>query len=81
MSKFNEKGTIDLLKRLVETPSPFGFTEKVMQVITEELSSIGVPYERTNKGAVIATLKRERRFSASFVDGAYRYTWCDGERN
>ncbi|WP_342512851.1 M42 family metallopeptidase [Sporosarcina sp. FSL K6-1522] len=66
---FDGKRTIDLLKRLVETPSPSGFTAKVMALIAEELDEIGVPYMKTNKGAVIATIagadtKRHRLLTA-----------------
>lgn len=56
---FDEKGIVDLLKRLVETPSPSGYTEKVMKLIEKELDDIGVTYKKTNKGAVIATIEGE----------------------
>ena len=52
----DEKRTIQLLKKLVETPSPSGFTGQVMKLISEELSDIGVNYKKTNKGAIIATI-------------------------
>ncbi|MER2089319.1 MAG: M42 family metallopeptidase [Sporosarcina sp.] len=54
---FDEKQTIGLLKKLVETPSPSGYTEKVMKLIAEELDDISVPYKKTNKGAIIATIE------------------------
>ncbi|MEZ7171214.1 M42 family metallopeptidase [Sporosarcina sp. OR05] len=57
MKRFNEKRTVKLLEKLVKTPSPSGFTDKVMQVIREELTSIKVPFVQTNKGAIIATVK------------------------
>lgn len=57
MKQFNEKRTVTLLEKLVKTPSPSGFTDKVMQVIREELTSIRVPFVQTNKGAIIATVK------------------------
>lgn len=57
MYQFNEERTTGLLKKLVETPSPSGFTEKVMKVISNEFEDIGVPYKKTNKGAIIATVK------------------------
>lgn len=57
MYQFNDERTTGLLKRLVETPSPSGFTEKVMKVISNEFEDIGVPYKKTNKGAIIATVK------------------------
>ncbi|MBB4824126.1 putative aminopeptidase FrvX [Sporosarcina luteola] len=54
---FDEKHVLDLLKRLVETPSPSGFTNEVMAVIAAEFEKMGVPFKKTNKGAVIATLE------------------------
>lgn len=57
MYQFNEERTTVLLKKLVETPSPSGYTEQVMKVIREEFEDIGVPYKMTNKGAIIATVK------------------------
>lgn len=57
MKQFNEKRTVTLLEKLVKTPSPSGFTDKVMQVIREELKSIKVHFVQTNKGAIIATVK------------------------
>ncbi|CAM3096572.1 M42 family metallopeptidase [Filibacter tadaridae] len=54
---FHEKRTIDLLKRLVETPSPSGYTDKVMKLITKELGEMAVTHKTTNKGAVIATIE------------------------
>ena len=54
---FDEKWTIDLLKKLVETPSPSGYTGKVMEVIAKELSVLNVNYKTTNKGAIIATIE------------------------
>ena len=54
---FNKEQTIALLKRLVETPSPSGYTANVMALIAKEFDSIGVSYKTTNKGAVIATIE------------------------
>ncbi|MCG3087440.1 M42 family metallopeptidase [Sporosarcina cyprini] len=54
---FDEKSVVALLKRLVETPSPSGYTNEVMQLIASEFEKMGVPCKKTNKGAVIATLE------------------------
>ena len=54
---FNKEKTVELLKRLVETPSPSGYTSTVMALIAKEFEAIGVPYKTTNKGAVIATIE------------------------
>lgn len=56
MFTFDEKSTLSLLKKLVETPSPSGFTKNIMAFIANELKAIGVPFKKTNKGAVIATI-------------------------
>lgn len=55
--KMDEQRTIELLKKLVETPSPSGYTGQVMKLIAEELADIGVNYKQTNKGAIIATIE------------------------
>ena len=54
---FDEKRIVELLKRLVETPSPSGYTEKVMELVTKEMDGIGVAHKKTNKGAIIATIE------------------------
>ena len=56
---FDEQYTINLLKKLVETPSPSGYTSRVMKLISEELSSYNVDFKETNKGAIIATIQGE----------------------
>lgn len=56
MKCFNEKRTVAILEKLVKTPSPSGYTDKVMQVIREELTSMAIPFKQTNKGAIIATV-------------------------
>lgn len=54
---FEKEKTVELLKRLVETPSPSGYTADVMVLIEKEFEKIGVSYKKTNKGAVIATIE------------------------
>lgn len=56
-TKFKKEETIALLKKLVETPSPSGYTKDVITMIQSEFEEIGVPYVTTNKGAVIATIE------------------------
>ncbi|WP_059102930.1 M42 family metallopeptidase [Shouchella shacheensis] len=51
--------TIQLLKELVERPSPSGFTTDIMNYVEDVLKQAGVTFDRSNKGAVIATLKGE----------------------
>ena len=61
MKQFDEKGVVSLLKKLVETPSPSGYTERVMEVIQAELNDmerlsrkrIKVPLLQLLKGKMI----------------------------
>jgi len=46
----------DVLKRLLEIPSPSGYTDTVVRYACEELSRLGVPYELTRRGAIRARL-------------------------
>jgi len=58
MSKrYDEKWTLSLLQKLVETPSPSGYTGRVMKLIQAELDALKVVYKKTNKGAIIATIE------------------------
>lgn len=54
---FKEKETIDLLQKLVETPSPSGYTKEIMTFIANYLQDIQVSFKKSNKGAVIATIE------------------------
>ncbi|WP_313891474.1 M42 family metallopeptidase [Psychrobacillus sp.] len=56
---FQEQETISLLKQLVEIPSPSGFTKEIMDFMENILKDLQVSYIRTNKGALIATIKGE----------------------
>ncbi|MFB9995060.1 M42 family metallopeptidase [Deinococcus oregonensis] len=44
--------TLDVLLRLLDTPSPTGFTGAAVALIESELSALGVPSVRTRKGAL-----------------------------
>ncbi|MEG0380764.1 MAG: peptidase M42, partial [Kurthia sp.] len=57
MNIFNEQQTVELLKRLTCTPSPTGYTKKIMNVMASILDQLGVTYTTTNKGAIIVTIK------------------------
>lgn len=56
---FNREETVSLLKQLVEIPSPSGYTKEIMDFMENILKNIQVSYTRTNKGALIATIKGE----------------------
>jgi peptidase M42 family hydrolase len=44
------------LLRLVKTPSPSGYTDRVVHLVCHELQSLGIPFELTRRGAIRATL-------------------------
>ncbi len=50
----------DYLKRtllkLLHTPSPTGYTDRIVRVLCDELESLEIPYEITRRGAIRATL-------------------------
>lgn len=54
---FEAKETVALLKQLVEIPSPSGYTKEIMDFMENILKQLQVNYIRTNKGALIATIK------------------------
>lgn len=46
----------DVLKRLLEIPSPAGYTDTIVRHACEELSRLGVQYELTRRGAIRARI-------------------------
>ncbi len=48
-----------ILNRLVEIPSPSGYTDSIVHFVGEELERIGIPYELTRRGAIRARLAGE----------------------
>jgi putative aminopeptidase FrvX len=58
-SYWNETETVQLLKQLVNTASPSGYTTSILKNIGEYLKQADIPYIRTNKGALIATFTGE----------------------
>ncbi|MFW5714633.1 MAG: M42 family metallopeptidase, partial [Brevefilum sp.] len=66
LPKIDTSALIDFLTRLLNTPSPTGFTDKAISLCEEALKDIpGIQIERTNKGALVATLPGE-------TDGSWR---------
>jgi len=45
-----------MLQRMLETPSPSGYTDTIVRLICEELDRLGVEYELTRRGAIRARL-------------------------
>jgi hypothetical protein len=52
---------LDVLLKLLFTPSPSGYTDRVVHLVCEELERMGVPFELTRRGAIRATLKGQAR--------------------
>jgi peptidase M42 family hydrolase len=50
----------DVLLRLLATPSPSGRTDEVMHLIGAELEAMGVPFQLTRRGALVADLAGEQ---------------------
>lgn len=46
----------DVLIRLLETPSPSGYTDKVVHLVGTELERLGIPFELSRRGAIRAKL-------------------------
>jgi peptidase M42 family hydrolase len=57
----------DVLLRLLRTPSPSGRTDEVMRLIGEEIESIGLPFELTRRGSLVARLHGHEYKSARAV--------------
>ncbi|BBM35686.1 M42 family metallopeptidase [Pseudoleptotrichia goodfellowii] len=49
--------TLKYLEKLIEIPSPTGYTREVTEYILKEVRNMGYEAVRTNKGGVIVTLK------------------------
>ena len=57
--KFDEKYCIDTFKRLIDIDSTTGQYEEIQKLTCEILDELGVPYDVTHKGGVIADLGGE----------------------
>ncbi|MEG9296405.1 M42 family metallopeptidase [Mangrovibacillus sp. Mu-81] len=55
--------TIQLIKELVEIPSPSGNTDQIMGFVEEHLSDLDVEMKRNRKGALIITIQGENTLS------------------
>jgi peptidase M42 family hydrolase len=49
----------DILLRLLGTPSPSGYTDRVVHLVCDELEILHVPFALTRRGAIRANLKGE----------------------
>lgn len=67
----NMEYCIELLERLVKTPSPSGYCEKAIRLIEEEVRRFGLTFERTKKGNGLFTIlgkQKETLLLSAHVD-------------
>nr|WP_233245720.1 osmoprotectant NAGGN system M42 family peptidase [Marinicauda salina] len=57
----------DILQRLLETPSPTGYTDEIVRLCCKELADLGVEYELTRRGAIRARIPGEEQMPARAV--------------
>lgn len=53
----NEKEIVSYIKELVSIPSPSGYTEQAISYVAGCMENKKVPFQITNKGALLATIK------------------------
>ncbi|HEX9622493.1 MAG TPA: osmoprotectant NAGGN system M42 family peptidase [Polyangiaceae bacterium] len=58
---------LDTLRTLVETPSPTGYTDRIVHWVGEELKRLGIPFDLTRRGAIRAKLAGHDREPARAV--------------
>ncbi|MGQ0467427.1 MAG: osmoprotectant NAGGN system M42 family peptidase [Sporichthyaceae bacterium] len=63
----DEEWMREVMLKLLVTPSPTGRTDQIMQLLGETLVEIGIPFELTRRGALLATLPGRRRLPARAV--------------
>jgi peptidase M42 family hydrolase len=51
---------LDTLVKLLRTPSPSGYTDRIVHFMSHQLEELGIDFELTRRGAIRATLKGER---------------------
>lgn len=49
-----------LLRQLLDTPSPTGFTDEAVSLMQAELGRLGIPFEMTRRGAIRANMSGRR---------------------
>jgi peptidase M42 family hydrolase len=51
---------LDILLKLLRTPSPSGYTDRVVHLACDELETLGIPFELTRRGAIRANLQGQQ---------------------
>lgn len=64
---FKLKEIIELVEKLVNTPSPTGYTTHIMKWVQEYIEELGYTVEKTNKGSVLFKLPGESSTSARLL--------------
>lgn len=57
----------DVLERLLQIPSPTGYTDTVVRAVSDELTSLGLPLEITRRGAIRSKLPGKNRRPARAI--------------
>lgn len=59
--QIDQRYTQNILASLLDTPSPSGYTDRVVHLVADELDKLGVPVELTRRGAIRSILKGAHR--------------------
>ncbi len=57
----------EMLEKLLETPSPSGYTDAAVHLVVDELARLEVPVEVTRRGSIRATIEGARRKPARAI--------------
>ncbi len=57
----------DVLGRLLAMPSPTGYTDEIVRLVSKELGRLGIPYSVTRRGAILAMYKGQKDEGARAV--------------
>jgi putative aminopeptidase FrvX len=57
----------DILREMLETPSPTGFTDTIVRLVSKELINLGLEVELTRRGAIRAIRKGQRSDGARAI--------------
>ncbi len=59
--QIDSKYLLQVLTKLLEIPSPTGYTDQIVHAVGSELEQLGIPFELTRRGAIRATIEGEVR--------------------
>ena len=60
---------VESLVRLLNTPSPSGSTERAIELVAQEFEKLGVCYQKTRKGGLLATIEGKDRSRCRALSG------------